>query len=411
MGRGAGSSRRRGAKTGRPASKKARKDNIILVDGKPTVISENSFETLSNHSDMGEEMPPPKFIPQRRQQTVLVDSRPHPIIIKGSTINTAQDLLSTPGLRMKGWFEKRSDHIRIQMECKDDKKKLLDIIKQREIQHHTFTEKDERLPVYVLKHHHLVTTDELLTLLKAENIPALKTFIISPQNENDNPVYLVQFEKDSIKLPVLQHVHKLVNRLKIKWEKYRPSDKKITQCRRCQAFGHSASNCGYKYRCVKCLNSHEPGQCPRKTRDDFVACVNCGKMGHPSSSNKCVVYQTYVDKIQKSKQKQTLLNPVNSNSQIQKNLIKNSVNFPQLAPTSSNSNQQSSWFTPISSSQQQSRKMSFAEELASLQKEFTEIPDMQEVLSSFRNLIFNLKNASSKEQKLQILIAATCTMN
>lgn len=114
MGRGAGSRHRRGAKTGRPACKKIKTDNIILVDGKPTMISDNSFETLSNHSDMDEVMPAPKFIPQRRQQPVTIDVRPHPIIIKDTSIETALNLLTTSGLRLKGWFEKRSDHIRIQ---------------------------------------------------------------------------------------------------------------------------------------------------------------------------------------------------------------------------------------------------------------------------------------------------------
>lgn len=288
---------------------------------------------------------------------------------------------------------------------------MLEIIKQKEIQHHTFTEKDERLPVYVLKHHHLVSTDVLLNLLKAENIPALKTFLISSPNEEINPVYLVQFERDSIKLPILQHMHKFVNRMKIKWEKYRPSQNKVTQCRRCQAFGHSASNCGYKYRCVKCLNSHEPGHCLRQTKDEFVACINCGKIGHPSSSKKCEIHQAYVKKMQKTKHQQSLLKPILAPEKNQ-NLIRNDSNFPRLSSPTINT-PQTAWTTaPSTSNHTQSKPdMSFHEELAQLQKEFSEIPDMKDVLLSFRNLINNLKKAQSKEQKLQILIAATCTMN
>ncbi|KAI4473877.1 hypothetical protein M0802_015898 [Mischocyttarus mexicanus] len=33
------------------------------------------------------------------------------------------------------------------------------------------------------------------------------------------------------------------------------------QCRRCQRFGHSVSNCDLEYRCVKCREEHEPGEC------------------------------------------------------------------------------------------------------------------------------------------------------
>ncbi|KAJ6649792.1 hypothetical protein Bhyg_05032, partial [Pseudolycoriella hygida] len=67
--------------------------------------------------------------------------------------------------------------------------------------------------------------------------------------------------------------------------------------------GHAASNCNMKYRCMKCLNDHDPGKCPRteqlelvKARGDAneleqfskeVSCVNCGEIGHPANYKKC----------------------------------------------------------------------------------------------------------------------------
>ncbi|KAJ6647638.1 hypothetical protein Bhyg_02861, partial [Pseudolycoriella hygida] len=67
--------------------------------------------------------------------------------------------------------------------------------------------------------------------------------------------------------------------------------------------GHAASNCNMKYRCMKCLNDHDPSKCPRteqlelvKARGDAneleqfskeVSCVNCGEIGHPANYKKC----------------------------------------------------------------------------------------------------------------------------
>ena len=72
-------------------------------------------------------------------------------------------------------------------------------------------------------------------------------------------------------------------------------------CRKCQLFGHAASNCGMNYRCVKCAHEHGPGNCPLED-DQPATCVNCNQ-NHPASYRKCPKYVEYLSRIQRNKGK------------------------------------------------------------------------------------------------------------
>lgn len=60
------------------------------------------------------------------------------------------------------------------------------------------------------------------------------------------------------------------------------------QCHRCQLYGHAAANCTAPARCVKCLAPHATRECTR-TRDDPTppACVLCGQSGHTANYRGC----------------------------------------------------------------------------------------------------------------------------
>lgn len=64
---------------------------------------------------------------------------------------------------------------------------------------------------------------------------------------------------------------------KVHWERLKP--KAPTLYINCIRPGHSAANCGNKFRCVKCSADHYKGACLRKVRDGEVYYVNCCKVG------------------------------------------------------------------------------------------------------------------------------------
>lgn len=64
----------------------------------------------------------------------------------------------------------------------------------------------------------------------------------------------------------------------VKFERMKSS--KVIQCKRCQRFSHTASQCFFNYRCVQCVNSHNPGCCPRGNNKKLaLGCINCQENG------------------------------------------------------------------------------------------------------------------------------------
>jgi len=73
----------------------------------------------------------------------------------------------------------------------------------------------------------------------------------------------------------LTHLHKIryLYHSRIYWEKFINS-KKALQCYRCQAFGHTSSNCFKNPRCVKCAQSHLTSKCVKSPKTP-AKCCNC----------------------------------------------------------------------------------------------------------------------------------------
>lgn len=105
------------------------------------------------------------------------------------------------------------------------------------------------------------------------------------------------FFKTSTNTADLQKHYPVCGHFAVKWERPR-NTQDVLQCRRCQRFGHGASNCHLPYRCVKCSNTHGPGECP-KTAKDAPKCVNCGKE-HTANYGGCETKTRYVARVKPS---------------------------------------------------------------------------------------------------------------
>lgn len=116
------------------------------------------------------------------------------------------------------------------------------------------------------------------------------------------PIFLVQISSDS-NSNQLKSIRGLLHRC-IKWEPLRKPE--IQQCRRCQGFFHSASNCHLARRCVKCGKQHDIGKCPLskvpENERDKLFCVLCNKNGHPASYRGCEKYKELQRKIREKRQ-------------------------------------------------------------------------------------------------------------
>lgn len=74
----------------------------------------------------------------------------------------------------------------------------------------------------------------------------------------------------------------------VRYEK--PTNKlKIMQCSHCKHFEHAKSSCFNDFRCIKCPDKHEPGQCQLPDTSKPYCC-NCKKVDHPANSPNCPAY-------------------------------------------------------------------------------------------------------------------------
>lgn len=87
-------------------------------------------------------------------------------------------------------------------------------------------------------------------------------------------------------LTKVQRKIRYIQHTRIHWDKY-TSTKKITQCHRCQAWGHATTNCFAEPSCLKCAGKHITSDC-KKTKDTPAKCVNCAG-DHPANAIICPI--------------------------------------------------------------------------------------------------------------------------
>lgn len=203
-----------------------------------------------------------------------------------------------------------------------DKKNFIGELIARQLPYHTFTDVPDKPLYYLLKGFYHTSCEDMLTILSGSGIPAVKVSYFI--NKVDHAVYIVHFQSP-ISIHMLSHLHRVVDGIAIRWEMFKKSEKKVTQCFRCQQWGHAASNCGRPVRCVKCNDSHPQGECTRKSREGSPTCCNCGG-SHAANFRGCPSYVQHLEKT-KSRTGKTSVNPVSHRTQTQLNI---QSQFPAL---------------------------------------------------------------------------------
>ena len=72
------------------------------------------------------------------------------------------------------------------------------------------------------------------------------------------------------------------------------NNRTVTQCLRCQGFGHKAQYCNLTRKCRLCAELHDTRDCPNRTLP--LKCAGCGG-GHQASSKECPKIQRQLNKL------------------------------------------------------------------------------------------------------------------
>lgn len=187
--------------------------------------------------------------------------------------------------------------------------KVIDFVEANKLKGNTYTPPDMK-PITLLVRNLKFIDDIDETKIKSEfandGFVVLKAVKWSTRAmaERERFFWLVQFNHNT-DMTKLNNKRLMLN-ISVRYEK--PTSKlQIMQCRKCKRFEHAQSSCFNDFRCVKCPDSHQPGDC-QLPESSKPYCCNCCKYDHPANSPSCPMYLSLLNRrkgknIQQSRQR------------------------------------------------------------------------------------------------------------
>lgn len=209
--------------------------------------------------------------------------------------------------------------MRVTTKTVEIRKKLIELLQNRKIQYNTYTPSDDRMQNILLKGTDIDNEDIIIQALgkngiQPHNIRKFETGFMRKNNIISNVWQItLQPKTDTSTIFKIRYIAEWT----VKWELMRKPA--ITQCRRCQRFNHSASNCTLPYRCVKCINEHSPGECPLDSNNNKTkpTCTNCKGEHTANNARLCPAFKKQLEI--KEQRKQTKQKHTTNNRNVNRN--------------------------------------------------------------------------------------------
>lgn len=393
------------------------------------VSTSNSFDLLTDASTeiiipSGSKAKTTNF----RADTEVKQRKTKPVIMLNTSHEQVKRLTSGLGINCVAQKMRTKGGFQLLPKNKKDKEAIIKKLQDSGQPFHTYTEPEDRQNEFVMLNFERQEPELVLKALQNEKIPATRVSFL--RDHSEYPIYKVSFAKNTISFHDLNYQHRYVDSLKITWDKL-VSRRRPTQCKRCQAWGHSAFNCGRPYRCVKCNEKHLPGKepdehlpeeiyCKRNKNDDTPpTCINCNGP-HLASSYQCPAFIRYQEKTAARHENQQQRTPREFTSTRAPWATDPSdhLQFPSLAGPSGQSNYPSREINSrqIVNEPRQSRPTEnvgtpfhdgrqSVPTLEDLTNEFKSIPDIKEATAILKNLFRQLRNCPTPLAKAQKMLS------
>ena len=291
--------------TPKRTSEDTEKDEENCEDNAETEITQRTKQRRTGDST--------EDIIRRKTMTTLVRSpqktnnkiKPPPIILDGRFRTTTEKLVKTikPLLTKDFYIKNSRNSTIIQTDELDDYNKVLELIDESNYNYHTYTPRQGKTHAFVMRGYCEADTDQILSDLQKLKINVQKVHKMKSKATTTDPEhnYLVITDNKHT-LTTMRPINAL-NHIRIYWER-RKNDKKITQCMRCQKWGHAASNCRRQIACVICAGEHGAKDCPRP-KTHKPTCANCAGPHTACNRQECPVYINKVKYMTNSEENKT----------------------------------------------------------------------------------------------------------
>ncbi|XP_065080615.1 uncharacterized protein LOC135703349 [Ochlerotatus camptorhynchus] len=206
----------------------------------------------------------------------------------------------------------RRGECRVLAETLDGFKCLLKYLTEKKHKFFTYDTKTERVFKVVMKGLPSGESldqikDELAKLLGVVPLQVIKMKMKSRPGDSRNGIsndfYLVHFKSSELNNLKALEKASLMLHVRVKWEHFRKTGgnfQNLTQCRKCQGWGHGTKNCYMPAKCMNCGDSsHAKDDCPVKEDPKKFKCSNCGE-NHKSNFWECKTRKAILQSCDKS---------------------------------------------------------------------------------------------------------------
>nr|XP_042908329.1 uncharacterized protein LOC122271377 [Parasteatoda tepidariorum] len=221
-----------------------------------------------------------------------------PIVIKDNNFNWKDFNKQLQDKDIKDYNARNNgDYFTIKTKKTEDRCRIITILKEANIAHHTYSLPEERtFRVVVKKVPKEYSAEDVQYELAKVNSSVINVTQMYRRNHGNKipmPTFVATLNKEIPSCKDIYNIKYLFN-MCINIEEYRKSDRP-SQCHRCQDFFHGQRLCNHPHRCVKCAGNHATNECT-KTNDEPPKCCNCGG-DHPANYSKCPKYESIVEKM------------------------------------------------------------------------------------------------------------------
>jgi hypothetical protein len=380
-----------GPVTGRGASRPNKPDF-------PRLKITNSFQPLLERATDNTEAVPSQETSRTTRPTQVENTtgpKPPPPIVIHAFVENFDDLKrllqQQVGRNYTVKFTRRNTTI--YLKNKQDWIRVKDVLKSNDTAYHTFTHKDEKTHAFVLRGLCQGPTEEdVRDALQDENeVTVHKVYRMKGARR---PCYLVVTDKTVTRNKLEAEARILMN-TRIEWARH-INNKIITQCHRCQRWGHATSNCNAAPRCLKCAGDHYTYTHKDTVPEGEVKCANCGG-AHVASHVSCPAYKSRVQNL--------IVNRPNNTNKTTATIF-----VPAPQPTTNPWGRAPPAEATTSPNSQNDEPASATSLFAELKK-LNEQINIKEAIRAIKDLSKMLSSAKTKEEKFNVMLEFSAKIN
>lgn len=260
-------------------------------------LDENIYKCLDNKKTSGKRDKP-------KEKKVR---KPPPLILTDKTFQIGQFI--TQNYVTKFNIKFLSIGTKVFFENDNDLLKISNALKQANIDFFTYNSKDNKTYKVVLAG----LPEVPIELIKEELQSPAQIIQVTLRNPDPHKaLYLVHLNGKEYTFQDIQRVKSICHTLK--WSKYKPIARNITQCRNCTMYGHGSRNCFRKPVCSQCAsNEHTQQNCPlNKLNNDSAPVYKCSyctsknlqAVNHRANDANCPGRKAYIDARENASQRQ-----------------------------------------------------------------------------------------------------------